>query len=289
LEQRSIQGRAAVARGEAAVGACPGSVITSKDNPQVKAIRRLAARSGREERQRFFVEGARFVCAAADAGLLELLVTSPNEIADAGRWQRLAERAGARSLRVSGRVYASLSRTDDPPWVGGVVRLPAAAHPAADDTGLCVAVAGCEFPGNLGTIIRSCEGVGASALYCIGRETDPFHPACVRATMGSIFRVPLVPMEWRSFALMQRRAGRRIIGASPAGHISYREAEFNGPIVLLLGAERPGLTEEQLRACDTVVRIPMAGRLDSLNLAVAAGVLMCEAFARNRKRPAASA
>ncbi len=138
-------------------------------------------------------------------------------------------------------------------------------------------------PGNLGTILRTGDAVGASGLILLGDSVDPYDPACVRATMGAIFAQRLVRATAQEFAAWKRRSGVRLVGTSPHAAHDYRGVSYPARTVLFMGGERKGLSEERQRLCDDLVRIPMVGRGDSLNLAIATGVLLYEVFNQQRR------
>ncbi len=134
-------------------------------------------------------------------------------------------------------------------------------------------------PGNLGTLLRTCLAVGARGVIVIG-DADVHDPACVRATMGALDALALVRLAPSELVALVRRSGARLIGASPDGQLDFRLSSYTRGTVVLLGSERRGISREMKRACDALVRIPMAGLMDSLNLAVAGSLVLYEAFAQ---------
>ena len=133
-------------------------------------------------------------------------------------------------------------------------------------------------PGNLGSILRTCEAVGASGVILLGDTADPYDPASVRGSMGSIFTQRVVRTSLESLIQWRNKTDLPMVGASDAATVDYREAAYAPPVLLCLGSEQHGLSDELMDACDQVVRIPMVGRADSLNLAVAAGVILYDVF-----------
>src|SRR5690606_26883826 len=132
-------------------------------------------------------------------------------------------------------------------------------------------------PGNLGTVIRTADAVGAKGIILIGDCTDPFGLEAVRATLGSIFVVPIVLAEEPEFLEWRARFDGLGAGTHLAGAVDYREPEYSGrPVLLLMGNEQNGLGETLAKSCDVLVRIPQAGQADSLNLAVSTGVMLYE-------------
>ena len=132
--------------------------------------------------------------------------------------------------------------------------------------------------GNYGTLMRTSAAVGATGFILIGDEIDPFDPAVVRATMGALFKQKIVRTNASELLCWARRQKIEVIGASPNGSQDYRHITYKPPIVLMLGGERKGLTDEQRAICARLVRIPMAEGMDSLNVAVAGSLLMYEVF-----------
>jgi tRNA G18 (ribose-2'-O)-methylase SpoU len=139
-----------------------------------------------------------------------------------------------------------------------------------------LAVESVDLPGNLGTILRSADAAGASGVILVGDGADPHDPACVRATMGALFSLKMVRCTLREFGQWARTNDVAIVGSSPHGLVSYRRFCCRWPAGLVVGSERDGLSEELLEICNFVLRIPMRGKSNSINAAVAAGVLLFE-------------
>ena len=147
---------------------------------------------------------------------------------------------------------------------------------------LWLGVESVDSPGNLGTIIRTAEATGVAGIFVIGGNSDPWDPAAVRASMGALFSQKLVRCSVREFLEWARSGGVSVVGSSPKGMLDYRALRCRCPIALLVGSERQGLSASLIEVSDFMVRIPMAGRGDSINVAVAAGVLLFEMFGRRR-------
>jgi RNA methyltransferase, TrmH family len=135
---------------------------------------------------------------------------------------------------------------------------------------------GIRDPGNLGTIIRTVDAVGASGIVLVGATCDPYSRESVRATMGSIFNVPLVRTEAGPFRAWAARCPGDAVGTHLSAREDFRTAPYRGPVLLVMGSEGPGLSDDLARVCSRLVKIPMAGRLDSLNLAVATALVLYE-------------
>ncbi len=152
---------------------------------------------------------------------------------------------------------------------------------------LLLAVESIDSPGNLGTILRTAEATGVREVIVLGDGADPYEPAAIRASMGSLFSQRLVRCPVKEFTQWARASSLTIVGSSPAGLLDYRSFRTHGqcrwPAVLVVGSEKRGLTDQLAEACDFVVRIPMLGRGDSINAAVAAGILLYELFDQRRE------
>jgi TrmH family RNA methyltransferase len=149
-------------------------------------------------------------------------------------------------------------------------------RPGRDET--LVALDRVRDPGNLGTIIRTADAAGATGVILIGECTDPFSLETVRATMGSVFAVPVVKCSVEEFLSWQKRSGTQVVATHLAGAVDYRTVDYSKkPVVLLMGNEQSGLPDNLAKAADRTVRIPQQGRADSLNLAVASAVMLFEA------------
>lgn len=255
--------------------------ITSASNPAVKAIRRLRQRRERERSGTFFVEGIRLVAEAARSGApVELCVVAPQLLASAfarGIVRDLDER-GVPVVEVSGEVFGTLSGKENPQGIGAVVRQDVRAPGDLRVSGALgfVALDGVADPGNLGTILRTCDGAGFDGVILLGETTDPYDPTALRASMGAVFTRRIARAGWPELLEWRVARGYQLVGAASGARTSYRGAAYAPPLVLLMGSERAGLSAEQKAACDLTVSIPMAGAADSLNLAVAAGILMYE-------------
>lgn len=256
-------------------------IISSITNPRIKYIRNLAHRQEREKSQLFFVEGIRIVAEAIQLHAeIQTLVYAPALLkSQFGRdLVRQQEQQGISCLEVSADVFKSFSVKDGPQGLGAVVqqRWESLAHLQGKE-GLCwVALDAAQDPGNIGTILRTSDAVGCAGLLLLGQCADPYDSGALRASMGAIFSQRLVKASFSEFAQWKRERGLTVVGTSDKGSVNYRTATYAGPLVLLMGSEREGLSAEQQAMCDTIVHIPMVGRSDSLNLAVATGVVLYE-------------
>lgn len=265
-------------------GGAPGQVkeVTSLANPLVKEIKALALKKFRDEQHAFMAEGLKLIIDALDLGWsIRTLV-----FAKSARGNQAAEKAAARTvaaggtvLEVSEKVLTAITRRDNPQAVVGVFSQRLAQlkdiRPAAGD--VWVALDRVRDPGNLGTVIRTVDAVGAKGVILIGEATDPFSLETVRATMGSIFAVPVAKASQDAFLAWRKGFTGLVAGTHLKGAVDYRSVDFGGrPVLLVMGNEQQGLADELARSCDRLLRIPQAGRADSLNLAVATGVMLFE-------------
>ncbi len=259
------------------------TIISSRGNPTVKAIRALSSRKQRDSSGRFFVDGLHLVAAAVQQqAAIEICVVAPALLTSAfGReLARALAQSSAQLVEVTADVFQSLAAKEQAQGLGIVARQRwldlARVRPEA---GQCwVALDTVQYPGNLGTILRTCDAVGGAGVVLLGNTTDPYDPAGVRASMGAIFSQRLARASFSEFAAWCRRHNLAVVGTAPAAALDYQGVAYESPLVLLMGSEPRGLAGEQQALCDLVVNIPMVGHSDSLNLAVATGLMLYEVF-----------
>ena len=260
--------------------------IASRNNPRVKAIRDLRHRKERERSGLFFVEGIHLVAAAIELGAaIELIVAAPDLVVSRFARDLLGEqqRQGVGCLEVTAEVFASLASKENAQGIGAVLRQRWDALERIRPSDDCwVALESIHYHGNLGTILRNCDAVGGAGTILLGPTTDPYDPAAVRASMGAIFSQRLVRADVADFAAWKRRHGCTVVGASPAARHDYQAIAYQPPLVLLMGSEPRGLSNAGQGLCDMLVGIPMVGHSDSLNLSVAASVMLYEIFNQRR-------
>jgi RNA methyltransferase, TrmH family len=200
---------------------------------------------------------------------------------------RKLRRSGIPGTRLSSHLYSQLTLAAEPQGIGAIVRQqwmrPSDARPAG--ASFWLGVESIESPGNLGTIIRTAEAVGVAGIFLIGSNVDPWDPAAVRASMGSLFSQKLVRCSPGEFVNWAKPSGVAVIGSLPSGLLDYRALRCRWPAALLVGSEKLGLSEHLIEASDFMVRIPMVGRCDSINVSVATGVLLFEMFSQRRALP----
>ncbi|WP_082652573.1 RNA methyltransferase [Aureimonas sp. AU12] len=263
----------------------PGRVkeVTSVSNPIVKDIRNLALKKHREETGLFLAEGLKLAIDALDAGwTLETLIVARSQL-DNELLAKTAARTisvGADVLEASDKVLAAIARRDNPQSAIGVFRQKTVRADKIElgRDGLLVVLDRVRDPGNLGTILRTADAAGAKGVVLVGESVDPFSLEAVRATMGSIFSVPVARMDEAAFLQFRRGFNGFVVGTHMRGETDYRTPAYGKkPTLLLMGNEQAGLSEPLAAACETLVRIPQVGRADSLNLAVATGLMIFEA------------
>jgi RNA methyltransferase, TrmH family len=262
--------------------------IASRSNERLKAVRRLArTRPG----DVFLAEGGRAVRAALEAGAdVRELYAAPDLFLGESDFLLLAaaERRGVRVVELGRDAFLSISRNVRADGLVAVVGRPstALARLSVPAQPFVVVADAIERPGNLGTIVRTAAGAGADALLVTDARTDPFHPEVVRGSVGAIFHLQLGAASSERAPSWLREHGVRIVVATPEAKRPYWEACFAGPLALVVGNERYGVGDSWRRAADDAVAIPLPGAADSLNVAVAAGVVVFEA-ARQRNGLAA--
>ena len=256
--------------------------ITSLQNDRVKLIRSLEMRKVRRETNLFVAEGASVLVTAREAGWGPRMLVFLAGSAEAGVARELlvwAKAAGAECLEVSQAVLAKLAAKDNPQTMLGVFEQRWAAEPAAEKvarSGLWVALEAIRDPGNLGTIIRTADAVGTSGVILVGTCCDAYSREAVRASMGSIFNVPLARVTAEHFPALAATWGGDVVGTHLSAREDFRAVIYRTPTLLAMGSEGPGLSPPLAAACSRLVKIPMAGRLDSLNLAVATALMLYE-------------
>ncbi len=263
--------------------------ITGFSNPTVKFLRSLREKKHRKLERRFLAEGLRLLTDAREAGRLpEMLVMAPARQAHP-LLEALAadvEAAGGEILEMDEAILAKVTGKDNPQSVCGVFAEFSTSLSAIDrsEAPIWLVAQAMRDPGNLGTMLRTGDAVGAGGLILLDDCADPFSVEAVRASMGAIFTQRLARARWEEFAGWLRQGakleGGQLVGASLRDALPYREAPYAAPCFILVGNESRGLPQECEDACDLRVTIPMLGRADSLNAAVAAAVLAYEVRAR---------
>lgn len=238
------------------------ALITSPHNPALKLIRSLADKKHRQETGLFVAEGEKVLHRARSEGWEPDYLVSTSARPPWGK---------ARHLVVDERVMASLGGQKNVSPVLGVFRQ----HWSATVTpqGTWLALEDIRDPGNLGTIIRTADAVGASGIILAGHCCDPWGPDSVRATMGSIFGTPLLRMTVAGLVSLCQTWPGEVAGTRLSAALDYRKT-YDAPALIVMGSEGKGLSDDLAAACSTLVRIPMRGGAESLNVAVATALML---------------
>ncbi|WP_413061731.1 TrmH family RNA methyltransferase [Sphingomonas carotinifaciens] len=261
--------------------------ITAYSNPLVKRVRDLRDKRHRREARQFLAEGLRILTEARETGRLPRLLFFARPSAQHPLVRDLVvavEQNGGEAIETTPDILSKLSGKDNPQAVVGVFDEFGTTLDALDRTsaGIWLVAERLRDPGNLGTILRTGDAVGAGGLILIGECVDPFSVEAVRASMGALFTVPVVQTGWGDFLNWLRQGLGQLVGLSLDTDHDYRGVRYAAPTFLLTGNEAHGMPAEYAAACDTLVKIPMLGKADSLNAAVATAVMAYEVLAQQR-------
>ena len=257
--------------------------ITSLQNPRVKAALRLRDGRHRAKQGRIIIDGARELGRAIQSGvrLLEVFVyRAACGTPDAERVVGMLDACGAEILEVAGPVLEKLTFGQRCEGLLGVAETPGRRldELVLPDCPLVAVLEGAEKPGNVGAVLRSADGAGVSALVVAGGGTDPFNPNAIRASLGTIFTMPLAAAGTAETIDWLRERGLAVYAARVDGSVPYTEADLRQPAAIVLGSEAGGLTEAWSGDWLTALRLPMLGAADSLNVSATAAVLFYEAL-----------
>lgn len=261
-------------------------IVESRQNARVKLIRSLGDRKGRGSAGWFFAEGIRLVVEAQRSGYpIEIVVVCRELLDSSTGWEAVdaIARTGVQQLEVSADVFRSLSTREHPSGVGVVapIRLTdlSSVDPEAD---VClVALVRPQDPGNVGSVIRTCDAAGAAALIVLEDSVDPFDSRAVRASMGSVFTKEIVRATLPQLREWATATNTLLIGVSAAAETEFASFTYTRRTVLVMGSEREGLAG--IDPFDASVSIPMVGSADSLNLAVATGIVLYEVLRQSTR------
>ncbi|HET7143340.1 MAG TPA: RNA methyltransferase [Anaerolineales bacterium] len=250
------------------------SLITSPSNPLIKQARALRQKKGRNESGLFLVEGIHHVGEVMEAGWdIESILYSSGVLTSPFAHE-LISRYSFNPQPVTAQVMESLADKDNPQGIIAMVHQKKAQLKDVNLVSRAVALVSPQDPGNVGTILRSLDAVGADALFLLDGGVELYHPSVVRASMGTLFWKPIVQTSFDNFRDWTRAGKYQLIGTSAKADVDYRTFVPQTPWILLLGSEQKGLSLEQSATCFVTVSLPMQGRASSLNLAVAAGILL---------------
>ena len=253
-------------------------LITSLSNSLIKQARALRQKKARLASGTFLVEGIHHVGEALEAGWeVESIIYAP-DLLTSSYGRDLIASPGVQSQPVSSEVMGSLADKENPQGILAIVRQKQAPivglQQMAPQIRRGVALVSPQDPGNVGTILRTLDAVKVDALFLLDGGVELYHPTVVRSSMGTIFWTPVMYTSFEEFVAWARGGDFQLIGTSAHGDVDYQTLVPQVPWILILGNEQKGLSAEQANTCDVTVSIPMRGRVSSLNLAVAAGVLL---------------
>jgi TrmH family RNA methyltransferase len=252
--------------------------ITAFSNSTVKLLRSLRDKKARRAEGLFLAEGLRILAEARDSGRLPEIVAFSAE----GALHPLAaeiiaatEAAGGDAIETSPDILSKMSGKDNPQMLLGAYRQPETALASLDRNAapLWIVAQALRDPGNIGTILRTGDAVGAGGLILIDDCADPFSVEAERASMGAVFTQQVATARWPEFVAWLRDGDGQLVGTSLKATLDYLDADYRPPCFLLIGNEQQGLPPDYEDECDSLVKIPMAGRADSLNAAMAAAVM----------------
>ncbi|MBL0114148.1 MAG: RNA methyltransferase [Sphingomonadales bacterium] len=263
--------------------------ITGFSNPLVKQVRSLRDKKHRRAEGLFLAEGLRILTEALDAGIPPKMLWHAPEGGAHPLVQKLAretEATGGEVFVTSTDILSKLSGKDNPGAVIGVYPEMLTPLTALDraTSGIWLVAERLRDPGNLGTILRTGDAVGAGGLILIDDCTDPFSVEAVRASMGAIFTQKVATARWPEFVSWLRSAPGQLVGTSLNTDNDYQDPRYEAPTFLLIGNESQGLPEAYEKECDLLVKMPMMGKADSLNAAMATAVIAYEVLNQRRQR-----
>jgi TrmH family RNA methyltransferase len=267
--------------------------VTGSQNPVMKEVRSLRSKSSREEKALYFIEGTRFVEEAVKEYLkgtaeIKYIVVSDSfaASADAAALTGPCEKRGLRVYNIPDTLFESISDTMNPQGILAVLGLHKMhlEYPEALG-GLVVILDGIRDPGNMGTIIRTADAAGCAAVIIPEGCVDLFNPKVLRSTMGSVYHLPILHCGSISEAIsFLRGKGFTVYASHLDGAVNIYDADMSGDTALIIGSEADGISAEAQNYADALVKIPMAGKAESLNASVAAGIMIFEAVRQKSAR-----
>ena len=258
--------------------------ITSKSNAYIKNIRQLKQKKFRDETGNYFIEGLRLIGEAlrTDTNLQSILYCSDLLTSDFGRQAiKIAEEKGIEIIEVTREIFHSISLKEGPQGLAAVgkqkwINLDELHSPE----GLWIVLDNIQDPGNLGTIMRSLDGADGKGLILVGNSTDAYHPTSVRSSTGALFSLNICKTTEQKLIEWKNNISIPFIGSVCESAVSYKQYDYPNNMVLIMGSEQKGLQKEVIDICDELINIPMGGKVDSLNLACAASIVLFEIYAK---------
>ena len=262
--------------------------VTAFSNSTVKLLRSLRDKKARRTEGLFLAEGLRILTEARDSGMLPEIIAFSAEGAKhplAAEIIAATEAAGGDAIETTPDILSKMSGKDNPQMLLGAYRQPDMALERIDraKSPLWIVVQALRDPGNMGTILRTGDAAGAGGLILIDDCADPFSVESVRASMGALFTQQIAAARWPEFVAWLRSGEGQLVGTSLKARQDYLETEYGQPCFLLIGNEQQGLPADYESECDLLVKIPMLGKADSLNAAVATAVMAYEVLNQRRQ------
>jgi TrmH family RNA methyltransferase len=252
--------------------------VTAFSNTTVKRLRSLRDKKARRSEGLVLAEGLRIIAEARDSGKLPEIIAFSAEGAKhqlAAEIIAATEAAGGEAIETTADILSKMSGKDNPQMLLAAYRQPETALESLDrsTSDIWIVAQALRDPGNIGTILRTADAVGAGGLILVDDCADPFSVEAVRASMGAIFTRQVAAARWADFLVWLHFEEAQLVGTSLKATTDYLDAYYDAPCFLLIGNEQQGLPQAYEDECDLLVKIPMAGRADSLNAAVAAAVM----------------
>lgn len=262
--------------------------ISGFSNPTIKRLKSLREKKHRKREGHFLAEGLRILTEALDAGKTPnlLIVVEDTELHPlAQKIETATFEAGGEVIETSEAIIAKLSGKSNPQSIIGIYEdhPTPLAHLDRSESGIWLVAQALRDPGNLGTILRTGDAVGAGGLILIDDCVDPFSVEAVRASMGAIFTQKITQAPWTEFIDWLRAGDGQLVGTSLNTDNDYQSVQYAAPTFLLIGNEAQGLPEDYETDCDLLVKMPMMGKADSLNAAIASAVMAYEVLNQRRK------
>jgi len=269
------------------------TLLTSLQNPRVKEVVKLRQRRDRDDKGLFLIEGYRELRRAADNGAkVTVLFYCPELFLGSNEEELIATvvKGGVQLCQCAEHVFRKLSYRDRP---DGLLAIAVQQHKSLADlqellagkaSPFLIVAEAIEKPGNLGTILRSADAAGADAVIICDRCTDIFNPNVVRASVGTLFTVPIIEATSEQALRWMQEQGITVAAATPAAAIEFTDADFTGAIAIAVGTEQLGLSALWMEQAEIQVRIPMNGVADSLNVATATTLLVYEVVRQRKNR-----
>ena len=250
--------------------------ISAKDNKNLKLVRQLKKKNGREANNKFIVEGIKIVLEALDYAADDIcFVVASDEFCL--REPHLIEKCDevcGRIYRISKNIFDELSDTDTPQGILAVMKQSSEEFTPDTNSERILVLDGVSEPGNMGTIIRTAEAIGFDGIYLMKGCTDVYAPKTVRSTMGSVFRVKMKSGCSAENLIELKNMGFSVIATTPSGSVALEEYDAPLKCAVVIGNEAHGVSDEVMEISDEKIKITMGGMAESLNAAIAAGIVM---------------